>query len=418
MLDSPLGGAVTAVLIGLLLGFEREHSQRGADEGLFAGIRTFPLLTLSGFVAAFGTQYGAPWVLPTTLLVVGALAVAAYVRAGSSHSGATTEVAAIFAPLLGALVAWGQSSLAVAVAILVTLLLTMKAALHRLAGAVTEEEIASILKFGIVALVLVPLLPDTAMGPYGALVPRKVGIVIVILSAVSLSGYLLVRTLGGRAGWALAGFVGGWASSTAVTLSLSPRARGLADAQVRPLAVGIVLASVVLYVRALLLAAFFDSTLATQLVPRMLSLFVAGLLLAGIAYRGLQDEGRGVVAVKNPAEIGKALVLGLLFSAILVGARFAQAKLGSRGIWVTGFVGGLVDVDSVVVAAADLRRQSLISAGAAGGAVLVATLANLVLKGVLVTVLGGAQLARRVAPTFIALAVLTLVWVVLDALVG
>lgn len=110
MLDSPLSGAITAVLIGLLLGLERERSQRSPDDWLFAGIRTFPLLTLSGFVAAHGTQYGVPWALPVTLLVIGALAVAAYVRAGGGHVGATTEAVAIFAPLLGALVAWVRAA--------------------------------------------------------------------------------------------------------------------------------------------------------------------------------------------------------------------------------------------------------------------------------------------------------------------
>ena len=415
MLDSPLSGAVTAVLIGLLLGFEREHSQRSPDEGLFAGIRTFPLLTLCGYVAAQGAQYGAPWVLPVTLLGIAALAVAAYVRAHGTHVGATTEAAAIFAPLLGALVAWGQSGLAVAMAIIVTLLLTMKTALHRLAGAVTEEEIVSILKFGIVAVILVPLLPTTAVGPYGALAPRNVGIVVVILSAISLGGYLLVRTLGGRAGWSLAGLMGGLASSTAVALSLSPRARGRTSDEVRPLAVGIVLASTVLYLRALLLVAFFDGPLAVRLVPRMVSLLLLGLVMGAMAYRNLKDEGRGEVVVHNPTELGKALLLGLVFSSILVGARMAQAYLGARGIWLTGLVGGFVDVDSVVVAAADLRRHGLVSIEAGAGALLLATVANLALKGIVVAGLGGAHLARRVLPAFLALAGLTALWMGLDA---
>jgi uncharacterized membrane protein (DUF4010 family) len=416
MLDSPLSGAITAVLIGLLLGLERERSQRSPDDWLFAGIRTFPLLTLSGFVAAHGTQYGVPWALPVTLLVIGALAVAAYVRAGGVHVGATTEAAAIFAPLLGALVAWGQSGLAASMAILVTLLLTMKSGLHRLAGAVTEEEIVSILKFGIVAVILVPLLPETAMGPYGALVPRKVGIVVVILSAISLGGYLLVRILGGRSGWSLAGLMGGLASSTAVTLSLSTQARGREADEVRPLAVGIVLASTVLYVRALMLVAFFDGALAARLVPRLLSLFLAGLVLGALAYRGLKNEERSGVVVKNPTEIGKAILLGLLFSAILIGARAVQAQLGPRGIWVTGLVGGFVDVDSVIVATADLRRQGLVSVEAGASALLLATVANLTLKGLLVIGLGGRTLARRVGPAFLALAALTVAWLGLDAL--
>ena len=141
MSETPLAGAVLAMLIGLLLGLERESSQR-PDEGLFAGIRSFPILALCGFL---GAQAGSPLVLPAVLLAIGALVVASYLRTASGHVGATTEIVAILAPLLGALVAWRQAALAAALAVLVTLLLTLKAPLHRLAGSVTGEEILSVL---------------------------------------------------------------------------------------------------------------------------------------------------------------------------------------------------------------------------------------------------------------------------------
>jgi uncharacterized membrane protein (DUF4010 family) len=406
LMATPLSGAVVAALIGLLLGLEREHSQR-SDGGLFAGIRTFPILTLSGFVAARVAGLGAEWVLPTTLLAIGGLAIASYVRGANAHLGATTEVTAILAPLLGAMVAWREGVLAASVAVLVALLLAMKPALHRLAGAITEDEIFAILKFCVLAMILLPLLPNRALGPYDALVPRQVGIVVVVLSAVSLGGYLLVRTLGARAGWTLAGLLGGLGSSTAVTLSLSSKAREHVD-EIRALAVGIVLASTVLYVRVLLVVSLFDVALAAYLTPAMLVLLLCGGGFALVAYRKLGPETRAGVTFKNPAEIGKALVLGLVFSTIVVLARAAQANLGTSGIWATGAVGGLVDVDSVAIAVAGMRRGGLVSLGVGSGAVLLATLANLVLKGGVVIVAGGRDLARRVAPAFGALSGVTL----------
>ncbi len=412
LVASPLGGAVVAALIGLLLGLEREHSQRG-DGGLFAGIRTFPILTQCGFVAARAAGFGLSWALATTLLAVGGLAIASYTRGAHVHVGATTEVVAMLAPLLGAMVAWGEGVLAASVALLVTFLLTMTAALHRLAGAVTEEEILAILKFGLVALILVPLLPARGFGPYSALVPRQIGLVVVVLSAVSLGGYLLVRTLGPRVGWTLAGLMGGLASSTAVTLSFSARARDDAS-QIRPLAIGILLASTVLYLRTLLLLGFFDSALALYLLPRMVALVVCGAAFALVAYRRLDGASSAGMQLKNPAELGKAVTLGLLFSAILLGARSAQAHLGAAGVWATGALGGLLDVDSVSVAMADLRLKGLAPMEAAGGTVLLATLANLVLKAGLVVTIGGATLARRLAPAVASLAFLTLALLVLD----
>ena len=215
-MDTPLGGAFVALLLGLLLGLERERAKKA--QPLFAGIRTLPLISLSGFFAATAAEKGMPLVLPALLLAVGAFGLASYLRATEPDAGITSEMAAIVAALLGAVVAWRQVPLAASAAVVVTLLLTLKAPLHRLAGKVSGEEVLAIVKFGIVAVVLLPLLPDAPVGPYGALVPRKVGLMVVILSGVSLVGYLLVRILGGRAGWALAGALGGLVSSTATTL--------------------------------------------------------------------------------------------------------------------------------------------------------------------------------------------------------
>lgn len=411
MTDTPLGQALVALVIGLLLGLERERSQRG-EEGLFAGIRTFPILSLCGYIAATAAGKGVPLALPATLLAIGALAVASYVRTAHRHAGATTEVVAVLAPLLGALVAWGEAPFAASLGVLVTLLLTLKAPLHKIAGSVTEDEIVSILKFAIVAVVLVPLLPDRSIGPYGAIVPRHVGIVVVTVSAVSLLGYLLVRVLGGRTGWPLAGLLGGLVSSTAVTLSFSRKARSL-PATRRPLAAGILLACTVLYLRGLLFTTLFDPPLGRYLAPRLLALFAVCGAFAALQMRRLPGEDSEAVALENPAELGRAVGLGLLFAAILLMARAAQAELGTQGLWAAGALGGLVDVDSVALAAARLRQQGLASVEAAGGSFLVASLSNTLVKGALAAALGGRELAGRVLPAFAAVTAATVALLVL-----
>lgn len=404
---TPLLDALACLLIGLLLGLERERSTP-ASEARFAGIRTFPLLVLAGYLAALaGEEHGMPLALPALILAVGGLAVAAYLRSGREQVGTTTEFAAVLAPLLGALVSWDQVLLAASLAVVVTLLLTLKSPLHRIAGGVSEEEIVAILKFGIVGIVLVPLLPTHPWGPYGAIVPRQVGYVVLILSGLSLAGYLAVRLVGGRAGWALVGLLGGFVSSTAVTLSLSGKSRdqpGLA----RALAVGMILASTVLYLRALFVVGLFDTTTARYLAPRLAVLFLAGLASASVGYpRGTEREGEGA-PVGNPVELGRAAALGGLFALILLGARFAQETLGSTGLWAAGAVGGLIDVDSVAVAAARLRSQGLATVEAAGGSFLLATVSNLVVKGGIVALVGGRGVARRTLPALAGLGVATL----------
>jgi uncharacterized membrane protein (DUF4010 family) len=400
---TPLGGALVSLLLGLLLGLERQHAKRG---GVFAGIRTFPLFALCGFFAGLAARNGMPLALPAVLLVVGGFGVASYLRDPGADAGVTTEMTGLLTALLGGMVALGEPIVAAAAAVVITLLLTLKAPLHRLAGAVSEDEILAIVKFALVAVVLLPLLPDEPMGPYGALVPRKIGWLVVLLSGVSLVGYLLVRVLGGRAGWSLAGALGGLVSSTATTLSFAGKAREARE-QVPALAVGVILASTVLYVRGAVVVALLDRELALHLAPRLAVLFGIGVLFAAMHFRRQKREDGEGMALGNPVELGRAAMLAAIFAVVIVVARVAQERLGTAGLWAVGAIGGLVDVDSVAVAAAGVRKDAAAAIEAAGGAYLLATATNLVFKGGVVIVTGGAELSRRVLPAFAALAVAT-----------
>jgi uncharacterized membrane protein (DUF4010 family) len=399
-------GLAQSLLIGLLLGLERERS-RGAEEAEgFAGIRTFPVFTLAGFLAAVVTGH-APLALPALVIAVGALAVAFH-AAAPAGKGATTEAAALLAVLLGAATGFGQGALAAAVAIVAALLLTLKAPLHRLARAVSQDEILAMLKFGVVALIALPLLPNRGLGPYQAVNPRDLGLLVVLMTAVSLAGYLLVRFFGEGKGYALAGLLGGLASSTAVALSFSRKARE-APELARPLAAGIVVASTVLYARGALVLIALDRSLGRHLLPRLGALLLAGLALSLVLLRrSSAPRAAGPrLTLGNPVELGHAALLAALFGVVLLLARVAQAELGTTGLWTVGTVGGLVDVDSVAVAAARLRQQDVVGVREASGAVLLATVSNLVFKGSVAAFAGGRSLALGVLPAFGALALLT-----------
>ena len=400
---TPLGGATVSLLLGLLLGLERQWAKK---EGAYAGIRTFPLFAVCGFFGALAGARGIPLALPAVLLIVGGLGLAAYLREPEKGAGVTTEMTGLLAAVLGAVVALGEVAAASAVAVVATLLLTMKAPLHRIAGAVTEEEILAVIKFALVAVVLLPLLPDRPMGPYGALVPRKIGMLVVLLSGVSLFGYVLVKVLGGRAGWAIAGALGGLVSSTATTLSFAARAREARE-QERALAVGVILASTVLYLRGAVVIAFMDRALATHLAPRLAVLFGIGVLFAALHFRRQKGEREAGVQLGNPVELSRAATLAAVFAVVVVLARVAQERMGTAGLWVVSAIGGLVDVDSVAVAAARVSQDSAATVEAAAGAYLLATVTNLLFKGGAVITAGGGELARRVLPAFGALALAT-----------
>jgi uncharacterized membrane protein (DUF4010 family) len=406
-LDHWAAGLAQALLIGLLLGLERERARSAEEAEGFAGIRTFPLFTLGGFLAAVLAGQ-APLALPALLVAVAALAISFQVISPEGK-GATTEMAALLAVLLGAAVGFGRGPLAAAAAVVATLLLTLKAPLHRLARAVSQDEILAILKFGVVALIVLPLLPDRGVGPYQAVNPRDVGFMVVLLTGVSLVGYLLVRFFGEGRGFALAGLLGGLASSTAVALSFSRKARERPELA-RPLAAGIVIASTVLYARGALVLLLLDAPLGRHLLPRLGALFVVGLALSLVLLRraSAPREAGPALSLGNPVELGHAVVLAVLFGVVLLIARVAQAELGTAGLWAVGSVGGLVDVDSVAVAAARLRQQDVVAVPVAAGAFLLATVSNLLFKGAVSVVAGGRPLAREVLPAFGALALLTI----------
>jgi uncharacterized membrane protein (DUF4010 family) len=409
----PLGGALTALLIGLLLGLDRERAQRGHPI-VFAGIRTFPLVALCGYLAALGQQHGFPHALPMVLL--GIMALGAVSFALHPAEGATTEVVALLAAILGAVVAWGEAPLAASLAVLAAVLLTLREPLHRFAQVLTEDEVLAVLKFAVVAVVLVPLLPRDPVGPYGAIVPHSVGVLVVILTAVSLVGYVLVRLLGERGGLSLAGALGGLVSSTAVTLSFSARARET-PSLARALSVGILLASTVLYARGTFVVTVLDRPLGLYLAPRLAGLLLVGLAFAWLRWKNLGTERTNKpagVSLDNPVELGQAAILAALFALVTLGARAAQARLGTAGLMGVGLVGGLVDVDSVAVAAASLRQQGAVEVPAAAAAYLLATVSNLLFKGGAVVIAGGRELARQVLPAFLVLAALTLVLVALQ----
>jgi uncharacterized membrane protein (DUF4010 family) len=230
--------------------------------------------------------------------------------------------------------------------------------------------------------------------------------VVAIVSALSLVGYLLVRVLGGRFGWALTGLVGGLASSTAVTLSLSSKAKQ-ASGLLPSLAAGILLANTIVYARLTVLVGTFDAPLLRYLAPRMGVLLLIGAAFAAFQLRKRDKQQAGEIELKNPVELGKALLLGLGFGAILLLGRAAEEQFGAKGLWAASAVGGLMDVDSVALANARLHQQGLAETHDAGRALLLATLTNLLVKGSIVVSVGGKGLAQRVLPGLLALAAAT-----------
>ena len=247
-----------ALFIGMLVGLQREYvseetSQR--SHGMFAGVRTFALMSLAGCVAAFIADIlSNPWVFIGLVIPMGGLIIAAYyITSTNGDMGMTTEVAAVVTILSGALCYWDQLALAVAIGVITTALLSFKLELHGFAALLTREDIVATLKFAIITAIILPVLPNDSFGPppFDVLNPYKVWLMVVLISGISFLGYVLIKLVGERQGIGLTGLLGGLVSSTAVTLSFSQRSQ-TENQLAKPFALAIIVAWTVMFARVLI----------------------------------------------------------------------------------------------------------------------------------------------------------------------
>jgi len=392
----------TALALGLVVGAERGWQERARAEGRRAvGLRTFGLVGLLGGVAAvLSSATGAGAVLPVAwgglaLFVAVAYAVMAP-RTGDF--GATTELAVVLTFGLGALAASGRELEAAAAAVVTTALLSAKTLLHAWLARMERRELDASLQLLLLAVVVLPLLPDRGMGPWDAVHPRTLGLLVLLVAGISFVGYLAVRLLGERLGLLLTALCGGLTSSTAVALAFSRLARREAASR-RLLAAGIGLAAAAMAPRlALEIAAVHPPLLASVGAPllalALLPLASAGLLLR--RGRGASPDASGL-ALRNPLQLGSAVVFALVLGALFVLTRGAHAWLGDAGVYLLAVISGLGDVDALSLSLARDVRAGVLEPAVAARGVTLAAVVNTAVKSGLAAAVGGRELAAPVA---------------------
>jgi uncharacterized membrane protein (DUF4010 family) len=390
---------VYSVAIGLLIGIERERSHRDGSRQAF-GSRTFALLAAVGTISALlGT-----WVVVSAAVVVGGLVIAGYRRTSRDDPGTTTEVAAVAVLLLGALcVTDARAAAAVAIAMLV--LLTGKARIHAFArDVVTAAEIDDAVKFLVIAFVILPILPDRTIGPYGALNPSHIWLIVVTLTGISWIGYVAVRAFGPRRGLMATGLASGFVSATATTASMGRLSRSIG--QLAPAVAGAQIASVATYVQLEIIMAVVSPAIALRLLLPLLAGAAVLSFVALLAYRRSTrahrtDTGDQASPDTLPVIGGRAfalvpaLVLATVLTAALLVGRWGAAVLGPKGAVFASGAAGLADAHAGALSAATQFSRGGLGMGAALAAVGAALLANSLVKCVVAYVAGGARFCGR-----------------------
>jgi uncharacterized membrane protein (DUF4010 family) len=391
-----LQSLAVALLVGLLIGLDRERAELRKKRQLFAGIRTFPLIALLGAALTLLRGQMGPWPLLAGFVAVAGIALVSYIRgAGEGDMGATTEVAALGAFALGALAGVGQLVVAGAAGVAVAVLLAVKPSLERLSRALSEQELTAVLELAVISAIVLPLVPDQGYGPWGVLNPFRIWMVVVLVSAVSFAGFIAVRWKGEEGGLFWAGGLGGLVSSTAVTMAMAQRSREAPEAG-RAIAAAAVLASSVMCGRLLVLVAAANPALMRSLVPPVGAMAMVGLLVTLMLRRGAaRPESAPGRELSNPFSLRSAMIFGAVFAGALLLVRGSQALFGNTGTLIAALVSGFVDVDAVSIALARGARPDGIGPAVAG--IVIACVSNNVFKTVVAVVSGAGSFRKNVA---------------------
>ena len=399
--------------LGFLIGLEREYAKRVVDkEEPFAGVRTYTFIALFGFLSAFLSERYGEWVFITALAGLIALVVTTYAMTAKSGSyGITTELSGILAFVLGAVVYQGEILFAVIVTVIVTTLLSLKLKLHRFVATLTAQEIRAFIQFTIISAVVLPFLPDEPWGPNGVWNPHDIWTMVVLVTGISLAGYLLAKVLGTRKGTLLAGVVGGLVSSTAVTLNLARRTRHQPGGPHMVAAVGIIAATATLYPRILLETWVVNRELALRMALPIALIPAVAFSAAYLIGRKDGKEAPPEVTMTNPLNFTVAIQFALAYMAVQWLMDLASAHYSTEGLYATSAVFGATDMDAITLSIA--RGPGAADTLKGVTAVLLATLSNTVMKFLIVVFFGGKSLRKWVALGFGAIAIVTVAGMVL-----
>ena len=392
---------LTSLAIGLLIGLERERNPSAK-----AGLRTFALVALFGTLnAMLSSKTGSPWLLVAGLCIVGVMIIAAYFNSPSEEQdpGTTTVAALLLCYALGALVWYDHARLAIMLAVTTTTLLYFKPELRGMTQRLTRRDLVSILQFLVLTFIILPILPNQNYGPYGVFNPYQAWMMVVLISGLSLAGYIALHWGGNRYGPALLGLLGGLVSSTATTLAYARHGRDN-ETMAHLSAAVILIASQVVLLRLLVISMVISPAVLSSLLFPMGTGLAFGVIATLLGWKKLQSNADlPKPSSSNPTEIPAALSFALIYVLVLLAAAWLSDIAGNRGLYAVAAISGLTDVDAITLSSLRLFELDKLSGHHAATAIAIAFLANMLLKFGLVFFIGGKNLAKYVLPGFTAI---------------
>ena len=413
-----------AIGIGLIIGLQREHTYYDQSDRHPAGVRTFTLVGLAGAMAALlSDQMGGVAPFVTGFVVVGMLLMAMHIsfaigrkRSDTSVEGApvggdgiTTSVSVVIVYLLGGVCWYGRLLESCVIMVVLLWVLSAKEQLHTFAQKLSKEDILATVKFAVISALVLPFLPNNSYGPPGleVLNPHTIWLFVVFISGIGFVGYVLIKLVGPGKGIWLTGLLGGLASSTALTLNLAGRSRENED-YASDFTLGIVLSWAVMYVRLYLICIFLSGALARPLMAPLLLPVVPALGYAlYLKVKDFRDHRQKSADFTNPFKLLPAIKFGIVFTCVMFVANAARVYLGSGALLACSFLGGAAEMDAVAFSVIDMNLKSGLAVRELVLALLFASLANTLTKGIMVCVLGAKSMRRPIIPAVVLICAVT-----------
>lgn len=405
---------LTAIALGGLIGAEREmlELRRVAQKkGItsFGGIRTHILLSILGALSGYfytSTQfvflsYG------LMIFTIGVLTIYyAYKSFHTGNPGLTSTVSGLITFAVGGLTTMGQASLAVMLAVITTIILVSKLYFKRILESVEQEELYNTLKFAVVLFVILPILPNTPLDPWGILNPQEIWYVVVLISGISYVGYIATKIIGTNRGIILSGTLGGLASSTAVTSSMSEQSKKNISI-VFPFVIATIVASSMMFFRVLFWVYSFNQSLVPTVLIPILSMGITSGLIVGIYFLiekrkdGTKHIPSAAEKLRSPFEILPAVKFAIFFIFISLVSTGALFFLGEKGTYLVSFVSGFADVDAITVSLSRQALEGVLTNAVAAKGIIIAMMTNTFVKLMLAKLFGGKSFGNHILFSFI-----------------
>jgi len=381
-----------ALAIGLLIGIERGWKEREEDEGdRIAGIRTFSLVGLLGGVSALISIQITFWFFIGSFIMVSILIIVAHIldHRTDKDVGTTTAFAMMLSFVLAAWAAYGHQIPALAVTVVVIALLGYKPVLHSWLRKIKPIDFFAGIKLLVISIVLLPLLPNQGYGPWESLNPYWTWWMVVLISAISFFGYIIIQIAGEKKGVILTAISGGLISSTAATVSMGRFAKNQKSDFL--FYSGVLLASAIMFGRVIIEVLVVNPEILRLLWIPLATMF-SGLILLFAWYWRLKchedNEEQPHIEFNNPLQLGMAFKFGLLLTVVLFMSAAMQEWFGSYGVYALSVLSGLIDVDAIALSLSKSAKQDLALEVATLG-ILLACLTNTIVKGLIFAFIAG-----------------------------